>query len=59
MPKPQTTAYLRVSTDDQDIEKNKYDIPHLANEKGLGKVAWVDETVSGRLMEEARNRSGH
>jgi len=44
-----TTAYLRVSTNDQDVEKNRYDILQLANEKGLGKVAWVEETVSGRV----------
>jgi DNA invertase Pin-like site-specific DNA recombinase len=49
MSKPQTTAYLRVSTVDQDLEKNKYDILHLVNEKGLGKVQWVEETVSGRV----------
>ena len=29
--------------------KNKADIPHLANEKGLGQVKWVEETVSGRV----------
>jgi len=40
---------LRVSTTDQDVEKNKYDILQLANEKGLGQVQWVDETVSGRV----------
>jgi DNA invertase Pin-like site-specific DNA recombinase len=44
-----TYAYLRVSTPDQDLEKNKYDILNLANEKGLGSVIWVEETVSGRL----------
>ncbi len=49
MQKPKTIAYLRVSTDEQDIEKNKFDILHLANEKGLGKVEWVEETVSGRV----------
>ena len=31
-----TTAYLRISTIDQDIEKNKSDILKLANEKHLG-----------------------
>src|SRR5437016_5102768 len=45
-----TTAYLRVSTTDQDLEKNKFDILQLANEKGLGKVEWVEETVSGRVI---------
>lgn len=46
---PQTTGYLRVSTDEQDLQKNKADILHLANEKNLGKVRWVEETVSGRV----------
>jgi DNA invertase Pin-like site-specific DNA recombinase len=49
MTKPQTVAYLRVSTTDQDLEKNKADILHLANEKDLGRVQWVEETVSGRV----------
>jgi DNA invertase Pin-like site-specific DNA recombinase len=44
-----TTAYLRVSTDEQDLKKNRTDILHLANEKGLGKVHWVEETVSSRI----------
>ncbi len=45
----QTVAYLRVSTTDQDLEKNKFEILQLANEKGLGQVQWVEETVSGRV----------
>jgi len=49
MQKPKIIAYLRVSTDEQDLEKNKYDILHLANEKGLGKVQWIEETISGRV----------
>ena len=49
MTAPQTIAYLRVSTSDQDIEKNKFDILQLANEKKLGQVEWVDEAVSGRV----------
>lgn len=43
-----TIAYLRVSTIDQDIEKNKADILRLANEKNLGKVHFVEEKVSGK-----------
>ncbi len=46
---PKTTAYLRVSTNDQDLEKNKFDILKLANEKNLGKVEWVEEHVSGKV----------
>lgn len=49
MSTPQTVAYLRVSTTDQDLEKNKFEILQLANEKGLGQVLWVEETVSGRV----------
>jgi len=31
--KPATIAYLRVSTDGQDLEKNRHDILELANAK--------------------------
>ena len=44
-----TIGYLRVSTIDQDLEKNKADILHLANNKDLGKVHWVEEKVSGKI----------
>jgi DNA invertase Pin-like site-specific DNA recombinase len=49
-----TVGYLRVSTNDQDLEKNKYDILNLANQKGLGSVDWIEETVSGRVSWKAR-----
>ena len=42
-----TIGYLRVSTDQQDLEKNKSDILTLANSKRLGTVDWVEEKVSG------------
>ena len=41
-------AYLRVSTLDQDLEKNKADILHFANHHDLGKVNFVEEVASGR-----------
>lgn len=44
-----TIAYLRVSTAEQNIGKNKNDILHLANDKALGQVEWVEEQASGRL----------
>ena len=44
-----TTAYLRISTVDQDIEKNKADILKLANEKQLGNVKFVEEKISGTV----------
>ena len=46
---PKTTAYLRVSTIDQDLEKNKADILVLANSLGLGHVEFKDEKVSGKV----------
>lgn len=45
----QTVGYLRVSTIDQDIDKNRADILHLANEKNMGKVRFVEEKVSGKI----------
>ena len=41
-------AYLRVSTADQDTEKNKADILELANNKNFGQIEWVEEKVSGK-----------
>jgi DNA invertase Pin-like site-specific DNA recombinase len=49
MQKPKTIAYLRVSTSDQDLEKNKFDILQLANERGLGQVKWVEEKITTRV----------
>jgi DNA invertase Pin-like site-specific DNA recombinase len=46
---PKTIAYLRVSTIDQDIEKNKAAILALANSKVLGYVRFVEEKVSGKV----------
>jgi len=46
---PKNVAYLRVSTHDQDLEKNKSDILRLANDKNLGKVEFVQEKVSGKV----------
>jgi len=43
----QVVGYLRVSTQDQDLEKNKADILAWANSKELGPVSWVEEKISG------------
>jgi len=45
--KNKTFAYLRVSTEDQDTEKNKADVLKFANDKDIGKVHFVEEKVSG------------
>jgi len=43
-----TYAYLRVSTDKQETENQKYEILKYANERKLGNVDFIEETVSGR-----------
>jgi DNA invertase Pin-like site-specific DNA recombinase len=47
--KPKVIGYLRVSTGDQELEKNKSDILHLANHLNLGRVNFVEEIVSGKV----------
>ena len=42
-----TIGYLRVSTSDQNCEKNKNDIRLFAYNNDLGKVEFVEETASG------------
>jgi DNA invertase Pin-like site-specific DNA recombinase len=42
-------GYLRVSTANQDLEKNKADILKYANEQKLGNVEFVEEVVSGKV----------
>ena len=44
---PKTITYLWVSTLEQD--KTKTDILSLANEKGLGKVEFVEDKISGKV----------
>jgi hypothetical protein len=39
LPSSTVVGYLRVSTADQDLEKNKADILQLANNQDLGRVA--------------------
>ena len=42
-----TIGFLRVSTLDQDTDKNKLDILQFANARKLGNVEFVEEKVSG------------
>ena len=44
-----TVAYLRVSTAEQELDKNKADILFFANENNLGKVNFVEEKASGTI----------
>jgi DNA invertase Pin-like site-specific DNA recombinase len=42
-------GYLRVSTGNQELEKNKSDILKLANDLDLGKVIFTEEVISGKV----------
>ena len=46
---PVTIGYLRVSSSEQDLDKNKSDILLFANEKHLGQVQFVKEKISGKV----------
>lgn len=51
-------AYIRVSTDRQDVENQRLGILELVNKKGLGKVEFIEETVSGRTSWKDRALAG-
>jgi len=42
-------AYLRVSTDQQDVDNQRYGVLVYANTRGLGPLQFVEDTASGRL----------
>ena len=44
-----TVSYLRVSTSQQDTEKNKTAVRAFANSHDFGRVEFVEEAVSGRV----------
>jgi len=55
---PKTIGYLRVSTIDQNTEKNKAEILSLANNKHFGHVEFVEEKVSGKISWKERKIKG-
>lgn len=46
---PKTIGYLRISTADQNLEKNKADILSFANTRNLGRVQFIEEQASGKM----------
>lgn len=40
-------AYIRVSTDKQTVENQRFEINNFAKEKGISIDKWISETVSG------------
>lgn len=56
--KPKTVSYLRVSTINQDTEKNKLAVRAYANKKDFGKVTFTEETASGKTSWKERKLKG-
>ena len=54
----QSIAYLRVSSEEQCLEKNKFEILRFANEQDLGKVYFIEEKVSGKIPWRHRKLAG-
>lgn len=44
-----TFAYLRVSTNEQDVDNQKYGIQEYVKKKNFGEVEYVADNVSGRV----------
>ena len=41
-------AYLRVSTNQQDVDNQRHGILEYANQKSLGHLEFVEDSVSGQ-----------
>jgi DNA invertase Pin-like site-specific DNA recombinase len=46
---PRNVAYLRVSTLEQDTQKNQADVLKFANDRKFGTVEFIEEKVSGNI----------
>ena len=46
---PRNVAYLRVSTEQQDCEKNKADILKFSNDRAFGHVEFIEEKATGKI----------
>ncbi|MBE6301893.1 MAG: master DNA invertase Mpi family serine-type recombinase [Parabacteroides distasonis] len=47
-------GYVRVSTDRQSTENQRFEITNFAKENGLRIEQWVDETISGTIQASSR-----
>jgi DNA invertase Pin-like site-specific DNA recombinase len=55
---PRNVGYLRVSSQEQDTEKNKADILRFSNDRGFGTVSFIEEKVSGTTSWKDRKIKG-
>ncbi len=50
-------AYLRVSTDQQDVDNQRHGILEYCNKQKITDLQFIEDTVSGKKkMERAKNR---
>ena len=49
-----TIGYIRVSTDQQDLQNQQHSILNYANKNGLGKVEFIEVKMSSRKKDEDR-----
>lgn len=52
--KPAFYAYLRVSTDEQDVDNQKHGILEYANANGMAGLVFVEDVASGKLAWQQR-----
>ena len=51
-----TYGYIRVSTDKQTVENQRYEILRFCGAQGLSVDAWIEETISGTVEVGSRGR---
>src|SRR5574344_1494776 len=49
-----TYGYIRVSTDKQTVENQRYEIEQFCSKNGLHIDSWIEETISGTLTPDKR-----
>ena len=50
-----TYAYIRVSTDKQTVENQRFEINKFLKTTGLQIDFWIEETISGTVSPKKRN----
>ena len=48
--------YIRVSTDKQTVENQRYEITEFAQKNGIQIDEWIEETISGNLEPNCRQQ---
>lgn len=54
MAQPRTIAYLRLATEEPEVEQDKACIVQCAQKRGLDEVEWIEEGVTGKTPWQAR-----